>query len=440
MSRSVKDLRELICISRLSFGNDEYDNDIGEDLLPRENYDAAESLTSTEKGSSNRPHQESTDDKFAQSCSLEGQQAYSDLSSFDGKTYVDIPPRGNISHKDGRASREEINNGVVVGRPKSAIGRVRRPISAIKNTQNKMIMKITETQSVKVKMNGNSQVAENDEKSSSINQFYVNQDTKRNYIDRTEKILQFIDASVIANWLERSNGELDDIIKWLRAGNNFIQFANFMLEEFCNAKWNELIGMEISFILGELELAFKVGLTDRQLRGDDLDFLLSIILNEFPSKLLGEQGSSYMLKILIAFCCGKDKGYKKVLSNVEFTTHNKQYIQWLLAMRAFSLVSLTNGIVTFYKRLGNHKINERNPPTNSKQTGEDLKFSWLLKAVEVDFLEVFAWLSRSFIENGTFFTVDQKYSIVSKAISCGSSQIVQQLEKVCVNYFLAPAG
>ena len=43
--------------------------------------------------------------------------------------------------------------------------------------------------------------------------------------------------------------------------------------------------------------------------------------------------------------------YKQLLSRVRCQTANGQFMQWLLAMRSFALISFTTAVVNFYRNL-----------------------------------------------------------------------------------------
>ena len=384
MSRCVKDLRELICISRLSIRHDENSED------------------------------ETDDDDSSQFVALSRHRVPNLNSSSD--LCENILQYKSSGFSQASASGHSVSlllkkrsKDVVVGRPKSAVGGVRRPTieRCLENQNTPLVDSCTNSKS------------KNNEKLICVDGLI-------------ENILGFIDASVISDWLQRSSHELDVIANWLKQGHNFVEFANFMLTQFHYTKRKELVDMEVSFILSEFELAFKVGINDKNVRIQDLQTLLKVVLAEYPARLHGRKGSYILLKILLTFCCGKNEAYRRLLSDVKFSTSNKQYIQWLLAMRAFSLINLSNGMIDFYKQLTSLENHKRSRvPIEVNDCGEDLVLLWLTDAIELDFVDVFKCFVEFFMETFASFSGNQKKIIISKAITAGSDLILKYLiEKV----------
>ena len=428
-SRSVKDLRELICISRLSIRDDESS---GEDDVSGSDREASD-LSPQDRTRTSFP-----DFKIKKSIPQPSECEYSESYDSMVKSF-DAFRNEKISRFQRDAARERKGNReIVVGRPNSAVGRVKKPNANVdyKICHGKNYHAINANNHIRRKDHklGKDDVDCHDDLKSQQFSGKNEEAAKQDDFDhgRVESILQFVDTSVISNWLERCNHELGDLVKWLREGHNFINFGNFILNNFHYSKQKELINMEVSFILDELELAFRVGINDRKLKIEDLHVLLEIVLKEYPSKLLGKKGPIQILEILIKFCCGKSGNHKDLLSDVRFATDNKQCIQWLLAMRAFSLINLSNGIVSFYKHLTSHKSHEKSCfSSDSRENQEDLTFVWLLDAVDSDFIDVFIFLTRCYLKAHHNFTKHEKQIVLSKAIVHDNDQVFRfLLEKV----------
>ena len=423
MSRSARDLRELICISRLSIREDESsEDDDDENPSTRDN-------SSLIRECKSRSNQARFLNNYQNNGSVRDRAAATEIfNAIAEKNKGTIPPSCN-----------ERSNEIVVGRPKSAVGGMKRPTSAAgkigcndiehasqKQSKNDDVMQFDENKSYSKCSEGCDNYHKKDCK------------VKKSFdYEKIEQMLQYIDANVISNWLERCNHDLDKMVKWLKGGHNFVNFANFMINHFHYSKRKELINMEASFILNEFELAFQVGIRDKKLRIEDLDVLLQVVLKEYPKKLIGRKGSFHLLKALLTFCCGRNESYKKLLSDVRFSTCNKQYIQWLLAMRAFGLVSLSNGIVDFYKQLISMDEENINAALcNITDSGDDLKLSWLTVAIESNYVDVFKCLVESLVETGHSFSKNQRQSIICKAISSGQEEIINYfIEEVILGLF-----
>jgi len=381
MSRSIKDLRELICVSRLSIRDDR-----GED----DDYDDSDQMFSS---------------------SLNGHSTKSYMNQRDVGSKSCVP--GNNASENSNDRRIEL----VVGRPKSAVGGVRRPISAAQKgiqSQNGSVSSKERTHAVRTS---------EDHFSDESRKYVIVNDDKR-----IEMVLHYVDANVISDWLERCNHDLDIIVEWLKKGQNFIHFAFFLLSQFHSSKRKELIDMEVSFILSEFELAFKVGIRDKKLKMKDVRMLLQVVLNEYPTRLHGTKGSYLFLKMLLTFSCGKNDTFKHLLADVKLTTCKTQYIQWLLAMRAFCLVSLTNGIINFYKQLVNLETDGSNRASEEKIChGEDIRLIWLTDAIELNDMDVFKCLCEFYMETYEDWLRSKRKFIISKVITTGCEQILRYL-------------
>ena len=383
MSRSVKDLRELICISRLSIRDES-----GED----DDYDDSDQIYPSLHG--HRSMKKKVVSK--KSC---------------------IP--GSNASDDSNDRRKEL----VVGRPRSAVGGVRRPLSAAERG--------IYTQNGSVSLNERAQTS-GDHFSNDSRKYAISID-----FENIEIALNYVDAHVISDWLGRCNHDLDLIVEWLKEGQNFIHFAFFLLNQFHSSKRKELIDMEVSFILSEFELAFKIGIRDKKLKMKDVRILLQVVLSEYPARLLGTKGSYLLLKMLLTFSCGKNDTYKHLLADVKFATCKAQYIQWLLAMRAFCLVSLTNGIINFYKQLVSLEAHGSNKVSKERIfQGEDIKSIWLMDAIELNDMDVFKCLCEFFLETYEDWLRNQKEVIILKVITTGSEQILRYLADQVIFVFL----
>ena len=415
MSRSVKDLRELVCLSRLSIRESESSED--DDNYDCTLEDTLKNPTVSNQDTSSHFHKEILQQKApSNSCAKPGSSSY----------------HGNTPSKRRK-------NEIVVGRPKSAVGGVRRPLSKVERG---VCQKKVDASDGKIKINcalssyDNETVARTSEDYLHSHNKGGSREKKIYDNDLIEKILHYTDANVISDWLERCNHDLDVIVRWLKQGHKFIRFANFMLNEFHYAKRKELIDMEVSFILSEFELAFKVGIRDKTLKVQDLRTLLQVVISEYPTRLHGRRGSYILLNILLTFSCGKNEAYKKLLADVKYSTSNKQYIQWLLAMRAFGLISLSNGVIDFYKQLTSLE-NDRSDEDSKEMLDctEDFKFSWLIDAIELKFIDVFTCLAAFFVEACESFSISQRQIIISKAITTGCDQILQYLFDKVISFF-----
>jgi hypothetical protein len=199
-----------------------------------------------------------------------------------------------------------------------------------------------------------------------------------------DHILTYIDASVVSDWLNRSNKYLKKMFKWHSKStselNNifsqdyyknllhkdlkyegFIHFCNFWLGHSEKIKFSEkqrrgLIKMEYSIICDEIIQAFHAGLESQQVNLNEINQLMRAVYKEYPLQMLSFRGGYLILDILDILSSDRDEDYKRLLSDVKCRTVNKQYAQWLLSIRSFSLISMCWSIVKFYKQALNQHL------------------------------------------------------------------------------------
>lgn len=187
---------------------------------------------------------------------------------------------------------------------------------------------------------------------------------KRPRDGKFDDILTYQDANMVAEWLSRANDMVSDISLWCHTGENFVQFAHFYISDFPDMQRQEILQMEYGIFMDELGLAYSAGRESGKVKYSDLTYLASAVLREYPSKLLSSKGAFLFLDHLDVLSSEKAEPYKKLLSDVKVSTGNRQYAQWLLGTRAFALGSLWSAIVGFYRKLlGRDGASSENVPT-----------------------------------------------------------------------------
>lgn len=194
-----------------------------------------------------------------------------------------------------------------------------------------------------------------------------------------DDMMIYIDATIVANWLTRANTALQDLIGFCSKGDNFIQFAHFWLSQFPDLQKRDIFRMEYDILLDELTLAFAVGKENGNIARRDILDLCGAIFKEYPLKLLSAKGSHIFLNYLEVLTSGKQDQYKVLLSDVRCSTSNRQFAQWLLAIRSFALVNIWSSIINFFLNLtGGHLSNPIHDLWSSK---EDVPIRRMLQAI-----------------------------------------------------------
>lgn len=158
-------------------------------------------------------------------------------------------------------------------------------------------------------------------------------------------LLAYIDASVVSEWLNRANRYLKKLSAWHRGAassisslrfESYVLFASFWIGSsrvFGDKQRRELIEIEYSIIYDEVVHAFQCGLESQQVTIGDLHGLLRAVFREYPLQLLSFRGTYLMLEYIDILSSERQDDYKRLLSDVKCRTVNKQYAQWLLSIR-----------------------------------------------------------------------------------------------------------
>lgn len=99
----------------------------------------------------------------------------------------------------------------------------------------------------------------------------------------------------------------------------------------------------------ELEFLFVAGLKGGSVSLTDINNFAYAILWEYPEKFNSSECSDYFLNILLCLCSGRKNNYHALLSDVQCSTLMKQFVQLILATRAFAIVNICTGVLKFYK-------------------------------------------------------------------------------------------
>ncbi|OWF39735.1 uncharacterized protein LOC110464672 [Mizuhopecten yessoensis] len=202
-----------------------------------------------------------------------------------------------------------------------------------------------------------------------------------------DDILCYMDATVVSNWLERANKMVTEITAYCNSDDSFVTFAHFWFTGFDDIQKIELFDLEHSILVEEMSFAFAVGKDQGKVNQRDLNNFISALFREYPDKLLSTKGPNMFLNHLDVLSSQKHVQYKKLLSDVKCSTKNKQYAQWILATRSFALVSVWSAVVNFYRNLL-EKISPSRPPSSQSHREEDTNLRRIGQAIRLGFADV----------------------------------------------------
>lgn len=175
-----------------------------------------------------------------------------------------------------------------------------------------------------------------------------------------DHMLAYIDASVVSDWLNRANRYLKKLSKWHRGPSSmqpmlnkdddetselrfepFVKFCSFWIGtmwplRFGERQRRELVEMEYSIVHDEVVHAFQCGIDSGQVSIGDVHALLRAVFREYPLQLLSFRGTYLVLDYVETLGSERQDDYKRLLSDVKCRTVNKQYAQWLLSIRSQS--------------------------------------------------------------------------------------------------------
>ena len=397
MSRGIKDLRDLICVSRLTVrdSEDEFISDeenVGklsqsvERKLSREV--STLSLTSTLDGSPTPRNDRvvSPDSGFVTNSSPSVGPSSNSLTATseiflteDGVFVTDVgkgvgveiskPPAGTATYigtKSQKKTKKKKKPGILPTEPTRHELPKSQPLPPVSSIPGSPVVSEHELTFSSTK-----------DKTDSIK----SASNKRKGRVGFDDMLTFMDATIVANWLTRSNTALQELTSFVSKGDNFVKFAHFWLSDFPDLQKRDIFQMEFDFLLEELQLAFAVGRDSGAIVRRDLLDVCGAVFKEYPAILLGAKGPHLFLNYLDILISEKHDEYRTLLADVRVSTTNRQYAQWLLATRSFALVNVWSSVVNFYRNLCNNGITQGLPIHDLCSSDEKLQQRRMLQAI-----------------------------------------------------------
>ena len=381
MSRGIKDLRDLICVSRLTFheSEEEFLSD-DEKKLSRET--SRLSLSSpTDSPTSNNGRIVSPDSGFVTnsspsvpisslSTSIEGglhkgeSVFVTDIGDGDGLPKSKPPVQTALFVKTHKKKKTKKKNYLPTEPPRHELPKA-APLPPLPSTP----VSSTHSEQDNLQENESSECSE-----------IVTSKNRKNRVN-FDDMLTYMDASIVANWLTRSNSSLQDMVKFCMKGDNFVKFAHFWLTNFPDSQKQEIFTMEHDFLIEELKLAFAVGRENGTIVRRDLTDMCTAVFKEYPVTLLNSKGPHLFLNYLDILISQKHTEYKSLLADVRCSTSNRQYAQWLLATRSFALVNVWSSVMNFYRNLIGDNPSQGDPIHDLCSTNEKIQHRRILQAI-----------------------------------------------------------
>lgn len=249
-----------------------------------------------------------------------------------------------------------------------------------------------------------------------------------------DTLFQYLDGTIIASWLEQSNKKLHIIDQFMKKGDNFLNFADFVLTKLSMGDYSQLIDLEFSIFLDHLKYGLSSGLSDGHIELSHLEMLARSVLWEYPKRFKKPiKGVKLVLDIIMVFCGGRTDAYRKLLKDIRCHSFDKQHVQWLLALRAFGLINVIIGIVKFHMRaVSKYDIDEDQflDVINDDDVSQFDITTVIIQAVSQGFLNVLDYVfTNSKIDLSEVYDA-KKRNLVSIAVAFRQCEVLHYLLKL----------
>ncbi|XP_028408071.1 uncharacterized protein LOC114530669 [Dendronephthya gigantea] len=243
------------------------------------------------------------------------------------------------------------------------------------------------------------------------------------------RILEYVDGSVVSSWLHRSNESVQWLSKWVSTKEYFVKFANFFLVEMDHQKQTELVEMEVEVILDEITFSVQDGLKQKKVSKDDVMSFFLLIIWEYPSKICGEHSSIFVLNTLVTLASAQKDKYRKLLSNVKFATKHPEQIHWILSVRAFALISIITAMVKFYSSLSGYIIVDQDVDKNAKELYQYPKTiqGFAFDAARLGYLDTLVYLVEQQDLNISGLQNKDMLSLLFCAVTCAQVEVAKYI-------------
>ncbi len=246
-----------------------------------------------------------------------------------------------------------------------------------------------------------------------------------------DSILLYMDSTVVGDWLTKANSSIKQLTSWLHYRDNFIQFAHFWLSEMPRSQQRELIEMEFSILMEEINFAFGAGLEGKSVSHEDIGAFARAVFWEYPEKFHNSETKNFFLNILLCLCSGRKNNYRALLSDVQCSTSNKQFVQLILATRAFAIVNICSGVLEFFKTAFDrttYKEAANNSLVSKSLVAIATEFAF--QAVQKDLPDVLDYLLKNYsLQHNTLKDSGGK-SLIFAAVLSGKENMLGHLLKV----------
>ena len=430
MSRGIKDLRELICVSRLTIRDSDEDLPISDDE-PRISRFGYTSFSSETSGSDSRQSSAQSNKRRCSRVSPDSgisTNGVSPESDVTGQKYVNAgaavqpqdnvhfphpPPGSRKKQKKEKKKRNQVTLPTMHELPKT------KPLPPVGSGSMSPITieakGSTETDSSDDCAESSEPILSTREDKPSEGPPVFSRNHTSSYLGHVSKVntlvlnfdnmLIYLDATLVSEWLSSSNEVVSDMTNWCHQHENYVQFAHFWLSEMPQLQRQEIFKLEYSIVMDQFNLAFAPGRDAGQIKYKDIVHFTQAVFREYPANLFSSKGSHTFLNYLDTLTSERTKVYKNLLTDVRCSTRIKQHAQMTLACRAFCLVSVWSAVVKFYRILQNDTTsNSLLQPSFNTNSEDGLNHHRMYQAIRLDVVRNTSGFSKyqQILESGSF--------------------------------------
>ena len=312
----------------------------------------------------------------------------------------------------------------------------------------------------------------------------------RDLVGEVERLMAFVDADVVHEYLQRSNQILRSLRLWFNSeshlpssqshapraaissrGGNFLEFVHFWLTEFPGVERQELLRLEYENLCDELGFVFRVAENSpstgcsqdaEPISRASLHRLLEVVLPEYPGELCRANGAHRFLDMLDTICSARNARFRNILSrlfmpnsatargsstrssasavfsssaalnsdsNAEVHPAFRKHMKWLLAMRAFAVLSFTQSPVEMFRQLQTMKT--INSPSQEGELSAALSsiepLDLINLAIEYEYTDSLLYLLRSRYESPSAFEDTEGHNILFLLIQRQKAKLIESV-------------
>ena len=163
-----------------------------------------------------------------------------------------------------------------------------------------------------------------------------------------EDVVARIDKDYLKELLAQSNTSVAALSLWWADPVRACKFMHFWLKEIDDRKRLELLQMEYSIVREEVQALFAVPLAVGDVKVARVHALLHAVLHEYPSAFCGVRGRKVVVNVIRVLASEKRDDFKRLLTHVHLSSKNKPAIESFLSLRSFGLISMVHSVVCFF--------------------------------------------------------------------------------------------